>query len=86
MADKDCFGQLDRVFPMGGEGLREVPSSCFGCSELKACLQEALRTRQGLALRVEALDRGTPVGIVGRVKRWSERKELVRRMKAKEGK
>jgi hypothetical protein len=73
MADKGCFGELNQVFPMGREGLREVTSSCFG-------------TRQGLALRLEALDRGGPVGIVGRVKHWSERKELVRRMKAKEGK
>jgi hypothetical protein len=86
MADKGCFGELYQVFPMGREGLREVTPSCFGCSELKACLETALSTRQGLALRLEALDRGRPVGIVGRVKRWSERKELVRRMKAKEGK
>ena len=86
MADKGCFGELNQVFPMGREGLREVTSSCFGCSELKACLEAALSTRQGLELRIEALDRGGPVGIVGRVKHWSERKELVRRMKAKEGK
>jgi hypothetical protein len=86
MADKGCFGELNQVFPMGREGLREVTSSCFGCSELKACLEAALSTRQGLALRLEALDRGGPVGIVGRVKHWSERKDLVRRMKAKEGK
>jgi hypothetical protein len=86
MAEKGCFGQLNQVFPMGREGLREVTSSCFGCSELKACLEAALSTRQGLSLRLEALDRGGPVGIVGRVKHWSERKELVRRMKAKEEK
>ncbi len=87
MADKDCFGELNQVFPMGREGLREVTSSCFGCSELKACLESALSTRQGLTLRLEALDRGgQAAGIVGRVKHWSERKELVRRMKAKEGK
>jgi hypothetical protein len=87
LADKVCFGQLDQVFPMGGEGLREVPASCLGCSELKACLQAALSTHQGLALRIEALDRATPAaGIVGRVKHWSERKALVRRMRAKEGK
>jgi hypothetical protein len=86
MADKGCFGKLNQVFPMGPEGLREVTSSCFDCSELKTCLETALSTRQGLALRLEALDRSGPVGIMGRVKHWSERKELVRRMKAKEGK
>jgi hypothetical protein len=86
MADKGCFGKLNQVFPIGREGLREVTSSCFGCSKLKACLEAALSTGEGLALRLEALDRGAPVGIVGRVKHWSERKELVRRMKAEEGK
>lgn len=87
MADKDCFGELNQVFPMGGEGLREVPSSCFGCPERKACLESALSTRQGLTLRLEALDRGGQAsGIVGRVKQWSERKALVRRMNAKQGK
>jgi hypothetical protein len=86
MTDKDCFGKLNQVFPKGSEGLREVTSTCFGCSELKACLESALCTRQGLAVRLEALDRSGPVGIVARVKHWSERKELVRRIKAKEGK
>jgi hypothetical protein len=86
MGNKDCFGQLHQVFPIGGEGLREVSSSCFGCSELRACLQAALSTRQGVALRIEALDRAAPVGIVGRVKHWSERKALVRLMKVKKGK
>jgi hypothetical protein len=86
MTDKGCFGKLNQVFPMGSEGLREVTSTCFGCSELKACLESALCTRQGLAVRLEALDRSGPVGIVARAKHWSERKDLVRRMKAKEGK
>ena len=85
MSDKPCFGILERVFPVGPRGLREVVPSCFGCPERKACLQAALHTREGLDLRREVLDRSPAKGLVGRIKRWSERKELSRRMREKEG-
>lgn len=77
---KSCFGDLNRVFPLGGEGLREIVPGCFKCPDLKACLQAALGTEQGLVLKMEALDRIPATGLVGRVKRWSERKALWRRM------
>lgn len=82
---KDCFGILDEVFPMGKEGLREVVPTCFDCPGRKACLQAALATKEGLALRSDVLGRSPARGIVGRVKQWSERKELSRLMKQKKG-
>jgi hypothetical protein len=82
---KDCFGDLDKVFPMGTEGLREVPPICFECAKKKACLQTALTTKKGLALRSEIADRAPVKGIVGRLKRWSEKKTLTQLTKHKEG-
>ena len=86
MFKKDCFGVLDNVFPMGKEGLREVLPGCFECGEKTACLQKALATREGLEFRTHILDRTSQAGLIGKLKRWSERKELSRLMKEKKGK
>ena len=83
MVKKDCFGILEKVFPMGQEGLLEVPSGCFECDEKKECLKSALESRDGLAFRDEILSR-TPVdGLAGRLRRWSEKKFLDRLIKQK---
>ena len=57
MKNKDCFGQLDSVFPMGESGLREVDQACFGCAVKTGCLKAALTTKEGLAMRGELVDR-----------------------------
>jgi hypothetical protein len=75
---KDCFGILDNVFPMGNEGLREIVPECFNCSDRKECLQDALETKQGFQLRSEVLDRSSSGGLLGRLKRWSDKKALSR--------
>ncbi|MBW1729458.1 MAG: hypothetical protein JRH08_03595 [Deltaproteobacteria bacterium] len=80
MAKKDCFGILDRVFPVGDQGLREVPPTCFQCPERTECLKAALATQEGVSFRMELLDRRSPRGFVERLKRWSERKALSRSM------
>ena len=85
-SQKVCFGDLDRVFPMGKEGLREVPSDCFECPEKTPCLKTALDSKKGVALRSEVLERVPVRGFVGRLKRWSEKKALNQLMKQKEGK
>jgi hypothetical protein len=82
---KDCFGILDKVFPMGREGLREIVPACFDCPDRKACLQAALQTEEGFELRSQALDRSSAGGLVGKVRRWSEKKELSRLKKEREG-
>ena len=78
---KECFGILDRVFPEGKEGLREIVPGCSECPDKKACLQLALTTKEGLEFRGEVLDRSPARGLVGRLRRWSEKKELSRLMK-----
>ena len=80
---KQCFGVLDKVFPLGKEGLRKIVSSCHRCCDLKTCLKAALDTKEGLALRSEVLERAPTNGLVGRLTRWSGKKELSRLMKHK---
>ena len=82
---KDCFGILDKLFPMGKEGLREIVPACFDCPDRKECLQAALNTEQGLVFRSEIVDRSPASGFVDRFKRWSDRKDLSRRLNKKKG-
>jgi hypothetical protein len=81
MATKDCYGLLDRVFPVGEGGLREVPPECMACPVKTECLKKALSTKEGLKLKGEVLDRAAATGMVGRLKRWSRKKALSRRIK-----
>ena len=78
---KDCFGILEKVFPMEDDGLREIVPVCFDCPDRKECLQAALNTEQGLVFRSEIIERSPPIGLIGRLKRWSERKDINRRLK-----
>ncbi len=73
---KSCFGILDRVFPVGAEGLRQVPAACFECPDRTACLRAAMQTRDGLILRESILERSPAKGLAGRLRRWSDRKRL----------
>jgi hypothetical protein len=82
---KTCYGILDKVFPMGDEGLREIVPRCFDCPEKRECLQAALETEQGIAMRRALLERTPPQGLMGRLKRWSERKALSREMEHRKG-
>ncbi len=81
---KDCYGVLDKIFPVGKEGLREIVPECFSCPYKKACLQASLKTKEGLLLRSEVLDRVPATGLSGKLRRWSEKKQLSRLIK-KEG-
>ena len=86
MDERECFGILERVFPLGSKGLREVVPGCFQCSRRVECLRQALKTEEGLALRFEALDRNAPKGFTGRLRRWSEKKALSRQAQARKKK
>lgn len=79
-----CFGQLDKVFPVGEEGMREVPSTCFACPRKTSCMKAALATMEGLSFRGEILGRAEAKGLLGRLRRWSRKKELTRLMKERE--
>lgn len=83
MDRKECYGVLDKVFPEGTDGLRQVPQHCFNCPEHTECLKAALASREGAAFRMELLNRRRPMGLVDRIKRWSERKALSRLLEGK---
>ena len=78
MVKKDCYGVLDKVFPVGEEGLREIVKACFQCPDRVSCLKTAMGTKEGLEMRLQNLDRAASEGVIGRVRRWSYRKELHR--------
>ncbi len=84
MKEKVCFGVLQRVFPLGDRGLREVPPECMACPDRVQCLRRALKTKEGLEMRSEKLDRAESSGMIGRLRRWSQKKELSRLMKERE--
>lgn len=86
MDRKDCFGILDKVFPMGERGLREVAAECSGCREKIECLRAAMATEEGLELRTDLLDRAAAAGLVSRLQRWSRKKTLSRLIKEEKGK
>ena len=73
----DCFGQLDKVFPVGEEGLRTCPPECMKCPHAKSCLQAAMGGPEGLKLQEEKVDQAYEYGLIGKVERWS-RKKLIR--------
>jgi hypothetical protein len=70
---------------MGETGLREVPEECLQCPEKTACLRRALESPEGLMVQGAALERTPPKGLLGRLRRWSERKDLDRRIREKQG-
>jgi len=80
MVKKDCFGVLEKVFPVGKEGLREIVRECFQCPDRVHCLKEALGSKEGLEMRSRNIDRAETSGMIGRLRRWAQNKELHRRM------
>ena len=80
MEKRECYGILNRVFPVGPGGLREVVPACFECPLRVECLRAALKTEEGLEMRSEKLEGNEPGSFVGRLKRWSEKKALNRRI------
>lgn len=76
-----CFGNLDKVFPMGKDGLRESPAACLACEKKTDCLKRALKGSQGLQAVEEKLDHAYDSGHVGILSRWSRKKALVLKKK-----
>ncbi|MBN1625535.1 MAG: hypothetical protein JW944_03335 [Deltaproteobacteria bacterium] len=83
---KGCFGILDNVFPISDNGLREVPAECFQCPDRISCLKTAVSTEEGIKMREGVLDRAAKDGVIGRLQRWSRKKELHRLLKQQEKK
>jgi len=76
MEKKECFGVLDKIFPVNKSGLREIVPECFNCSDRIACLKEAIATKEGVEMRLGILERAPTGGLMNRIRRWSQKKEL----------
>ncbi|MFZ0131940.1 MAG: hypothetical protein WAK95_05310 [Desulfobacterales bacterium] len=74
-----CFSKLDKVFPLGGDGLRHTPESCRPCLYKTECLRAAMRKSEGLKVHEEKLERAYTAGAIGFLERWSRKKDLHRR-------
>lgn len=79
----DCFGDLATVFPERENGFRESPPICFDCPHKTACLRAAMEQLAGLKVREEQIDRAYDTGVIGFLRRWSQKKDLQRRMATK---
>ena len=78
----DCFAQLETVFPMGKDGLRNTPQTCLACRHKTECLRRAIQSRDGLKVREEQVDRAYSSGMIGFLERWSRKKAIERRKKS----
>ena len=76
-----CFGNLEKVFPMGKDGLRHTPEDCFACAHTTDCLRVAIRGKKGLKVHEEHIDRAYESGMIGFMERWSKKKDIHRRKK-----
>ncbi|MFK5954787.1 MAG: hypothetical protein QM498_17185 [Desulfobacterium sp.] len=74
----ECFGQLEKVFPMGSHGLRQTPEPCMCCPHKTNCLRQAMSGTGGLNVREEMVVRGEKAGRIGFFERWSRKKKLHR--------
>jgi hypothetical protein len=78
----DCFANLETVFPMGKDGLRNTPQKCLACRHKTECLRAAIQSRDGLKVREEQLDRAYGSGMIGFFTRWSKKKAIERLKKS----
>ena len=78
----DCFAQLETVFPMGKDGLRNTPEACLECRHKTECLRTAIQGRDGLKVREEQIDRAYNSGMISFLERWSKKKVIDRQKKS----
>lgn len=81
-----CFGLLEIVFPMAEDGLRQSPESCMACRHKTECLRAAMKSRGGLEMQEDKVDKAYASGRLGFMERWSKKKEIQRKMKDSEKK
>lgn len=77
----DCFGTLQKVFPLGKDGLRHTPEDCLACLHKTECLRSAIQGNDGLKVKEEHLERAYNSGMIGFLERWSQKKDFQRRKK-----
>lgn len=77
----DCFGTIDKVFPMTDRGLRETPDECmYFCPCKTACLRSAMTGAQGVPVQEEIIERSEEAGMIGFFERWSRKKLLSKKV------
>jgi hypothetical protein len=82
-----CFGNLEKVFPMQENGLRQTPDDCyFHCPVKTRCLRQAMASKDGTRVEEEIIDRSEQAGIMNFFERWSRKKQVHRRVQAREKK
>ena len=75
----ECFGCLEKVFPMGPRGLRETPDDCmYLCPHKTPCLKKAMAGIGGCGVKEEMVQRGEKAGHIGFFQRWSQKKKIHR--------
>ena len=79
-----CYADLETVFPIGEEGLRQTPESCLMCVYKTECLRKAMAEKGGLTVRQEMVDRAYASGAVGFLERWSRKKALAAKQRRKD--
>ncbi|GBC64027.1 hypothetical protein DENIS_5027 [Desulfonema ishimotonii] len=81
-----CFGNLEKVFPMGEDGLRHSPEECMQCPDRTECLRAGMSGEGGLRVRDEKVDWAYESGSMGFFERWSRKKALHRKKTAEKEK
>ena len=77
----ECFGDLEQVFPMGENGLRQSPEGCMACANKTECLKTAVSREGGLKVREEKVDRAWQSGRISFFQRWARKKSISRKKK-----
>ena len=77
----ECFGNLEKVFPMTDKGLRQTPDECYYYCPVKTkCLRQAMGTKDGIKVEEEIIERSTKSGAMNFFERWSRKKQAHRKM------
>jgi hypothetical protein len=80
-----CFADLETVFPMQANGLRETPPACMVCHCKTECLRAAMRGHGGETVEEERVDRAYRAGAMSFLDRWSRKKSLHRKRRQRPG-
>lgn len=82
----ECFGNLEKVFPMTESGLRQTPETCFfHCPVKTRCLKQAMAGRDGARVEEEVIERSARAGLMNFYERWSRKKQVHRRIQKDAG-
>lgn len=81
MNDKpQCFGDLNKVFPLNEEGIRQSPEDCIQkCSYKKECIIDALEKDSNRQREHEMVDAAYESGNINFFSRWAKKKSLSNR-------